>query len=422
MARLRIYRVSLVFLFFAATVIAAPAQGVFFTTLVSFDGPNGNLPFSPVIQATDGNLYGTTRWGGANCGSDGCGIVFKITPSGGLSTLYSFCLLPNCADGNAPFAPVVQAADGNLYGTTEGGGVYSNGTVFKITAAGTLTTLYSFCALGYPCPDGAGPRTGLLQGTDGNFYGITSDGGSSNYCEGYDCGTVFKITPQGALTTLYSFCSQSGCPDGALPYAALVQSPDGTLYGTTYIGGSNSDCNDYDNGCGTVFRISPDGTLTTLYSFCSQSGCPDGSFPYAGLVQGTDGNFYGTTIGGGATGQGVVFKITPSGALTTLHSFDGPDGYQPYGTLVQAADGNFYGTTLNGGDYGAGTVFKITPTGALTTLHSFCAFCAAGSNPIAGLVQASNGFFYGTTSAGGGSDYGTVFRLGVVHACATCRL
>jgi len=416
--------VSLIFLFFAVTVIAAPAQSAFFTTLVSFDGPNGNFPWAPVIQATDGSFYGTTRWGGANCGSDGCGIVFKITPDGNLRTLYSFCLLPNCADGNAPFAPVVQAADGDLYGTTEGGGVYSNGTVFKITVAGTLTTLYSFCALGYPCPDGAGPRTGLVQGTDGNFYGTTGDGGSSNYCEGYNCGTVFKITPQGALTTLYSFCSQSGCPDGALPYDGLVQGTDGNYYGTTGIGGSNSDCNDYDDGCGTVFKIAPNGTLTTLYSFCSQSGCPDGAYPFAGLVQSTDGNFYGTTTGGGTTDNGTLFKITPAGALTTLYRFDGTDGSQPYGGLVQATDEDFYGTTLNGGTYGGGTVFKITSAGTLTTLHNFCAKgwpCADGSGSEAGLVQATDGFFYGTTGAGGADDYGTVFRIGVVRTCANCR-
>ena len=421
--------ICVVVLFCTAAVIAAPAQSVFFTTLVSFNGSNGNLPSAPVIQATDGNLYGTTRWGGDNCGSDGCGIVFKITPGGNLSTLYSFCLLPNCADGRAPWAPVVQAADGNFYGTTDGGGTYSLGTVFKITAAGTLTTLYSFCALGYPCPDGYGPDTGLIQGVDGNFYGITGDGGSSNYCVGPNCGTVFKITPQGALTTLYSFCSQSGCPDGAYPIAALVQSSDGTLYGTTYFGGANSGCINDENGCGTVFKITLDGTLTTLYSFCSQSGCTDGAYPYAGLVQGTDGNFYGTTAGGGTMDCdpfpcGTVFKITPAGVLTTLYVFHGTDGAVPYGGLVQATDGDFYGTTFSGGTHSGGTVFKITPAGTLTTLHNFCAKlwpCADGNGPEAGLVQATNGFFYGTTTAGGGDDYGTVFRIGLPRSCATCR-
>jgi uncharacterized repeat protein (TIGR03803 family) len=413
-------RLWIIVLFCFAALIASPAQSIFFTTLVSFDGQNGDEPYSSLIQATDGTLYGTTIWGGAYGG----GAIFKITLAGTLNTLYSFCSQNGCADGEGPWAALVQATDGNFYGTTQGGGAYGEGTVFKITSEGTLTTLYSFCALGYPCPDGAGPRTGLVQGTDGNFYGTTSDGGSSNYCEGYNCGTVFKITPQGEITTLYSFCSQSGCPDGNNPYDGLVQATDGTFYGTTYLGGSNSDCNAYDEGCGTVFKITPNGALTTLYSFCTQSNCTDGGFPYAELVQGTDGNFYGTTIEGGATGLGVVFKITPSGAFTTLHSFDGPDGNQPYGPLVQANDGNFYGTTVNGGAHGYGTVFQMTSAGTLMALHSFCASgwpCADGAWPFGGLAQARDGSFYGTTSQLGAYGDGTVFRLGVVRTCSTCR-
>ena len=180
------------------------------------------------------------------------------------------------------------------------------------------------------------------------MYGTTEYGGANRY------GTVFKITPSGALTKLYSFCSQSGCADGANPFGPLVQATDGNLYGTTQIGGANtSGCG--GQGCGTVFKITPSGTLTTLYSFCSQSGCPDGANPYSRLVQATDGNFYGTTVSGGAFtycgfagGCGTVFKITPSGSLTTLHSFDGGDGAGPLG-LVQATGGNFYGTTSSGG-------------------------------------------------------------------------
>jgi uncharacterized repeat protein (TIGR03803 family) len=172
------------------------------------------------------------------------------------------------------------------------GGANDQGTVFKITPSGTLTTLYSFCS--QSCADGEEPYAGLVQATNGDFYGTTQSGGA-NFV-----GTVFRITPDGMLTTLYSFCSQSGCTDGENPRAALVQAANGDFYGTAYLGGAN-------NG-GTVFKITPSGTLTTLYSFCSQSGCTDGEYPYAGLVQATNGTFYGTTVFGGAD-LGTVFSL-----------------------------------------------------------------------------------------------------------------
>ena len=210
-----------------------------------------------------------------------------------------------------------------------------------------------------------------------------------------------------SLTTLYSFAGS----DGALPEAGLVRGSDGNFYGTTYFGGTNGD--------GTVFKITPSGTLTTLYSFAGS----DGVDPVAGLVQGIDGNFYGTTYQGGANGEGAVFKITPSGTLTTLYGFAGSDGEFPYAGLVQGSDGNFYGTTVFGGadclDLGCGTVFQITPSGTLTTLYNFAG--SDGVAPYAGLVQGSDGNFYGTTQQGGANNVGTVFRLGVVRPCATCR-
>ncbi len=173
-----------------------------------------------------------------------------------------------------------------------------------------------------------------------------------------------------------------------------------------------------------VFTITPTGALTTLYSFCLQSGCSDGAYPYAGLVLASDGNFYGTTTGGGTNYDGTVFKITTSGTLTTVHSFDGTDGSVPYAGLVQAIDGNFYGTTYNGGDgndcnNGCGTIFKITLSGTVTTLHNFDG--ADGELPYGGLMQAPSGFLYGTTSAGGSYGDGTVFRLLPVRPCLTCR-
>ncbi|MFY9741802.1 MAG: choice-of-anchor tandem repeat GloVer-containing protein [Candidatus Sulfotelmatobacter sp.] len=393
---------SIIIIFCVATAIASPAQNTF-ATLADFDSTNGANPEFPMslVQGTDGNFYGTTELGGA-IGS--YGTVFKLSPS--LTTLYSFCAQTDCTDGDYPLGGLVQGTDGNFYGTTQQGGANgAYGTVFQITTGGTLTTLYSFCAQ-TDCTDGSYPMAGLVQGTDGNFYGTTQQGGAN------DAGTVFKVTSTGALTTIYSFCAQTDCTDGDAPYAGLVQGGDGNFYGTTQGGGANDS--------GTVFKITSTGALTTLYSFCAQALCSDGSSPLAGLAQGANGDFYGTTQGGGANGSyGTVFQITKAGALTTLYSFCAQsgctDGESPLATLTQATDGNFYGTTSEGGGSkacinGCGTLFKITATGQLTTLHSFAV--TDGSDPSGGLMQATNGLLYGTTY-GGGTDplYGTVFSL-----------
>jgi uncharacterized repeat protein (TIGR03803 family) len=253
------------------------------------------------------------------------------------------------ARGRFTVAALVQGSDGNFYGTTELGGSGTFGTVFKMTPSGMLTTLYNFSG----GADGRYPCAGLVQGGDGNFYGTTFLGGTySAYCGDPGCGTAFTITPGGALTTLCSFCAQPGCADGSRPSAGLVQASDGNFYGTTYRGGARLG--------GTVFKLTPAGSLTTLYSFCAQGGCADGEEPVAGLVQARGGNFYGTTTYGGAyTSYGTVFKMTPQGGLTTLHSFDGNDGSEPRGGLVQAPDGFFYGTTEAGGAHGDGTVFSL---------------------------------------------------------------
>jgi uncharacterized repeat protein (TIGR03803 family) len=359
---------------------------------VSFNGTNGANPYlESLVQGLDGNFYGTTLYGGVHHN----GTVFRITPAGTLTTLYSFCSKTGCADGYQPFAGLVLATNGNFYGTTAYGGTHGYGTVFRITPAGTLTTLHSFAST-----DGAYLDAGLVQGTDGNFYGTTHSGGAKGL------GTVFKITPAGTLTTLHSFCLNwpSTCTDGFYPWAGLIQGTDGNFYGTALGGGANGNY-------GTIFKITPAGMLTTLHSFCSKGGCTDGTQPYAGLVQGSDGNLYGTTLGGGTSLRGTVFKITLAGALTTLHSFAGTDGTGPYAGLVQATDGNFYGTVSGGGANGHGTVFKITPAGTLTTLHSFTG--ADGSGATGGLVQGTNGNFYGTTPYGGTSGNGLVFSLSV---------
>jgi uncharacterized repeat protein (TIGR03803 family) len=265
-----------------------------------------------------------------------------------------------------------------------------------MTPAGALNTSYSFCAQAN-CADGTNPVAGLVLGTDGNFYGVTEFGGA-NFS-----GTVFQLTPTGTLNTLYTFCSQTNCADGEYPLATLIQATDGNFYGTTEYGGTGTACNS-GAGCGTIFKITPSGTLTVLYSFNGN----DGSLPDGALIQGSDGSFYGTTYLGGANNNGTVFQMTPTGTLTTLHSFGGADGARPAAGLVQGKDGNFYATTSEGGAKGYGTVFRITPGGTLTTLHSFNR--TGGSYPISGLIQATDGNLYGTT-AEGANGYGTIFGI-----------
>jgi uncharacterized repeat protein (TIGR03803 family) len=355
------------------------------TSLYLFTGTNdGANPYSGLMQGSDGYFYGTTSSGGTK----GCGTVFKISPSGALSNLYSFT---GGVDGGYPAVALVQGSDGNLYGSASGGGTYGSavvgwGTVFKISSNGALTSLYSFTGT----KDGANPYSGLAQGSDGYLYGTTEMGGM------YGVGTVFKISPNGALSNLHSF---TGGNDGGYPTVALVQGSDGDFYGSASGGGTN--------GFGTVFRISSSGALSNLYSF---TGGNDGENPLGRLVQGSDGNFYGTTAYGGTNKMGTVFKMSPNGALTSLYSFTGTnDGAYPAG-LVQGSDGYLYGTTYEGGTYHrCGNVFKISTNGAVSNLYSFTGG-DDGCYP-AGLMQGSDGYFYGTTSSGGTDNWGTVFKI-----------
>jgi uncharacterized repeat protein (TIGR03803 family) len=370
---------------------ASRAQaGAVFTSIHSFqEFPYGANPYAGLVQASDGNFYGTTYAGGTNGGN---GTVFKMSTNGVLTSLHSFS---NGIDGANPFGGLVQGVDGSLYGTTE----FSStgfGTVFKITTNGALTTLYSFTGF----TDGAYPEAGLVQGRDGNFYGTTYDGGTSN------SGSVFQITSGGTLTNLYSF---TGGNDGAYPEAGLVQAGDGNLYGTTYDGGTSNS--------GTVFQLGTHGELTTLYSF---TGADDGSNPQDALVLASDGNFYGTTSTGGTNYYGTVFKIGAKNGLTSLYSFTGGfDGGNVSSGLVQASDGYLYGTTYNGGTNGDGTVFQISTNGALISLYSFLGG-ADGANPMAGLVQGSDGNLYGTTQYGSTNFAGTVFQI-TTHGSLTGR-
>jgi uncharacterized repeat protein (TIGR03803 family) len=326
-----------------------------------------------------------------------------LTPAGVESVIYSFGA-NNEQTGCVPTAGLIQGSASNLYGTTSSGGAYGQGAVYKITTAGAETVLYSFIG----SPDGATPTAGLIQGSDGNFYGTTSVGGNVTTDAVFGNGTVFKVTPAGVETVIYAF---AGTPDGAIPNGGLVDGGDGFFYGTTTSGGINN--------AGTVFRISPAGNETVLYSFSSGSGDP-GS-PTAGLVKGRDGNFYGTTAGV-TNSQGIyggtVFKITPAGVETVLHVFSGGiiggsiDSAGPVAGLIQGSDGNFYGTSAGGGEFKHGTVFKVTPSGLASVLHSFNPLGSLdGYLPDASLVEGSDGSLYGTTEWGGSVGVGTIFKL-----------
>jgi|SRR5580704_4977384 uncharacterized repeat protein (TIGR03803 family) len=382
-----------------AVITTESAQAQTFTSLASFNGTDGANPYAGVVQAINGDFYGVTLYGGIH---NSGGTVFKMTPSGTVSTVYNFCAQTGCADGANPYAALLQAANGSFYGTTASGGAGASGIVFKITPSGALTILNSF-----DNTYGEQPEAALIQAPNGDFYGTATEAG-------FNAGTIFDVTPSGTLTLLHDFCSVTQCADGEVPHGALVFASNGNLYGTTGSGGAHFD--------GTVFSMTPSGTLTTLYAFCSLSDCTDGSDPFTTLIQATNGDFYGTTQSGGANGFGTVFKMTSTGALTVLYNFCSlsgcADGEDPIGALVQATDGNFYGTTARGGANGdGGTIFKLTPTGTLTTLYSFCSQpgCADGSTSYGGIIQGTDGDFYGTTSVGGvnPSSYGTVFSLSV---------
>ena len=409
------------------------------TTVHSFAGSDGSWPFAGIMEASDGNFYGTTAIGGAS----GVGTVFKMEPSGAVTTLHSFAR----SDGAYPQAELVEGSDGALYGTTTVGGILNialnRGTVYKITTTGAFTLLHSFLHVdgtylgagliqandgnfygttnqggtgqvgtlfkmdpagtvtllhSFDGSDGANPEAGLIQANDGSFYGTTNQGGAGND------GAIFKMDPAGNVTTIYSFDDN----DGFIPRGGLIQASDGNFYGTTNVGGKNT---------GTVFKMDSAGTLTTLHQFAGT----DGHFPNnTRLVEGTDGSLFGTTSAGGGpsgSGYGTVFKITPTGAFASLHSFSLIDGASPSGGLTLGSDGNLYGLTWDGGVDRSGTVFKVTPSGMFTSLHSFTG--GEGRYPFGTLIEGSDGNFYGTTNGGGASGAGTVFKMTASGAVTT---
>lgn len=373
----------------------AGAQSVTYQTLYPFGitaNNDGHTPVARLIQAKNGNFYGTTQFGGDN----NKGTVFQITPAGVETIIHSF----SGPDGNQPFGGVIQAKDGDFYGTTYLGGDNGQGVVFKVSSAGDFSVLWSFTG----GVDGQNPWCTLTQATDGNFYGTTQAiPVDSNTPEG----TVFRITPGGVLTTIYTF--QHGNPDidGESPRGGVIQGSDGNLYGTTYAGGV------FNEGC--IYKVTLDGVETVLYSFFNgNGGIHDGATPYGSLVEAADGNFYGTTNAGGAgTGSGTIFKITPSGVFSTIHSFQGrpTDGQDAFDSPTLGADGNLYGTTYEGGANGFGCIYRITPGGNEAQLYSFGNTAGDGFNVVAGLVQGTDLTFYGCTSAGGAGGRGTIYTF-----------
>ncbi len=427
MQKLRLGKVAfIVAVFCVAAAVAASAQT--FTTLVKFNGTPQPANPTQLVAGVDGNIYGVTQAGGTNGTSSTGGTLFRMTPAGKVSVLYSFCALANCADGTKPNG-LIQTADGKFSGTTGQGGasdasicgsVGGCGTFFEIGPGHPLKTVYSFCSQ-TNCNDGFGPGGVLAMGRNGNIYGTTDDGGNlngDNNCED-GCGTIYEMTPTGALTTWHVFCSTASCPEGS-DGNGLTRFSDGNFYGATLASLSG-------NFGGGLYRITPGGNLTVLYSFDPDTnGDAEPSLP----IQAADGAIYGTVLSGGGNGYGFFYKGV-GGKLITLYSFcalaNCADGSAP-NQVIQGSDGNFYGTTLVGGNSnavcfptGCGTLFRITPTGKLTTLHSFCseANCADGGVPQGALIQAASGTFYGATGTGGASSEcggygcGTIFDLSV---------
>ncbi len=379
------YSLSLGLGLLLANVLPAPAQDTTITlqTLHVFRGiGDGAAPVGGLVPAKDGNYYGTTYAGGTN-GATG-GTIFRFSPGDGiLTTITSF-------DKNAPRAPLTEGLDGRLYGTTTLGGS-GDGILFRLTLPNSLQVLSTFdrTKTGYQ------PYAGLTRGQDGYFYGTTTGDGPAGG------GTFFRLSPTGDLSVVHDFSATKG--EGTHVLGKLVLGRDGDLYGTAAADGAH--------GSGTVFRISTLGSLDTVYDF---TGGADGGNPRAGLLPGGDGSFYGTTSSGGAEGRGTVFRVTPQGELTTLHTFTAAnaDGAQPLAPLIDGNDGSLYGTTSTGGAGNSGTIFAVKQSGDFTTLHAFTGG-AGGAAPTGALTSAGNGIFYGTTSAGGVDNpvQGTLFKL-----------
>jgi uncharacterized repeat protein (TIGR03803 family) len=396
------------FLTITAPLFAAATENVLYSFCTASNCTNGLDPNAGLIFDAAGNLYGTTAEGGAY----GEGTVFQLVLAGGTwseTVLYSFCKLSKCTDGEYPTAGLIFDSAGNLYGTTSEGGAYGNGTVFQLVLVGGTwneTVLYNFCPA-TNCPDGAGPKAGLIFDGGGNLYGTTYGGGAA----GCSCGTVFQLKRTNGHWREHVLHSFKG-KDGYHPSAGLIFDAAGNLYSTTFGGGAT--------GYGTIFQLtSASGRWNekVLHNFTSNG--KDGFLPKADLIFDSAGNLYGTTNGGGAHGYGTVFQLTQTGGTwkeRPLHSFDenGTDGYYPYAGLILDSGGALYGTTFRGGVKGYGTVFQLKMTNGRwreKLLWSFNNNGTDGIYPYADLTSDAAGNLYGTTSEGGGYQGGTVFQL-----------
>jgi uncharacterized repeat protein (TIGR03803 family) len=378
-------------------IAAQPAQAQTYTVLHTFssgsDGSGPNVPSSPLVRNSAGDVFGTTTYGGSLRCHLGCGVFFKLSNSGGETILHAFTDKP---DGRAPVGPIVRDAAGNFYGTTYLGGASNSGALYRMDKAGNITVLYSFHQ--YP---GQYPIDGVVLDSAGNIYGTTSQGGATR--GGY--GVVFKFDTTGKYTVLHRF---TGGQDGAYPSGALVRDLLGNLYGEIGTDNITATC------CGAVFKINSKGVKTVLHNF---TGMPEGVGPIGGLIRDSAGNFYGATGSGGAANHGTIFKMTATGATATLYSFLGDsDGDNPRGPLVRDSAGNLYGITANGGDMscptGCGTVFKLDPSGVKAILHNFAGVPDDGYEPAVtfGLTLGADGNLYGSAQ-GGAQQAGILFKI-----------
>lgn len=386
-----------------------PVKTLYSFSVTNFNSVDGREPEDALVEAPDGNFYGVTRSGGFEPGSvsDADGVVFRVSRDGAYTRMYSFYYRGAALHGTEPVGGLIMGADCNLYGTTRYGGPNGSGsgTIFRMTLSGEITYVASFNNT-----NGRFPLEQLVQSADGNFYGTTFEGGAAyNQVSNYLTGTVFKMTTGGALTTLVSFNG----PNGGSPVGKLTQGSDGNFYGVTSKGGAN--------GEGTIYKVSPTGQFTLLWSFVAGRGTTSGIVPYSGLVEANDGYLYGTAAAGGSNNEGVIYKISKSGQYSIVHSFYSPSVAlgcncgisQPYAGLILGKDGNLYTSTRGGlsaqNSGEAGAVIRVSPQGLMTPVAYFPA--GGPREMLTELVQSRDGHLYGASFRGGANGEGAFFRV-----------
>ncbi len=414
------------YLWLLSVLVGVPlhAQTYTVTTLYSFcalgtieyDCEDGDIPSTPPVPAPDGNYYGSTPLGGTSNSShyQGFGTLYSVTSQGVVNQVAIFCdtLGQECPSGALPIGDLYLSGDGSVLGSGNPlGGLGSNGNIFQFTPPSSLENLYTFCSTEY-CAQSADPSGGVIQASSGLLIGVTVAGGDKNENEMY--GVIYSLDPVSQeFTVLHKFCQADSCMDGNSPVRTPLEATDGNFYGITRSGGTNN--------VGIAYRMTPQGDFTVLHQFCSAGGtaCTDGAVPYGNIVQGSDGNFYGTASAGGSYSGGTLFRLTPAGQYTVMHNFqpsnlEDIDSWGPGGNLVIGSDNQIYGTTSGG----AGTIFRMTYAGDFSIIYVFpCpdtgGACPNGAAPLSGLTVTDDGSFLGTASQSGIHNGGTVFRLTV---------